>query len=197
MGRCSQALQMVSIFVGRGEPRRFGSVRQQRYQMLVRPTGRSISSLRGPSNHCSRVQILRQTSLVEDSCRQRSKAHPPRYPDHPHPYPRPWKQVVEASYSVLMSRLRAHCRKWHTLRTAPRSMFSRFSCQISLLELCNKRSMACSCFDYSMLCSTMSHLGPHIWQLSSGYPWVFEARWFFFLGFVLLMLRSNCSNLQW
>lgn len=99
------------------------------------------------------------------SCR-RSKAHPVRYPDYPYPDPCSWKRVVQASYSVLISRFRAHCRKWHTVRTAPRSMFSRFSCQISLLELCNKRSMACSCFDYSMLCSTVSHLGLHIWQLS-------------------------------
>jgi len=44
------------------------------------------------------------------------------------------------------------------------------------LKLCNERSMACSCFNYSTLWPNVSHLGLHIWQLSSADLWGFNTQ---------------------
>lgn len=129
----------------------------------------SISSLRGCllSNQCDRVQsrCLR---------RQRSTTHPLRYPGlsfHGCKLPGLVNSYRSSGYEHIIV-------NDTSLRTAPCWRSSWFSCPVSLLKLCNESSMACSCFNYLMLCPTMSHLRLHIWQLSSEDLWVFKTRSF-------------------
>lgn len=118
----------------------------------------SISSTQGctSSNHYSRAQLERQTSLDEEACRQPSKADQWNH--------RELKQS-RLQHTGFNSRLNPSIPSRRVTHRFGRLHVEIHATSVStvLMDLCDKRSMACRCFNSLMLWPLTSHLGLHIW----------------------------------